>query len=117
MQIEMTIDAKGSEIPPLVSESGILQGRDLMMDLKPPCPAALGTSPAIPIQDPPPDPLPAIPREIRTPLHPTIDDSKAGVDAPFLLTRSHPPAARRSAAAASSRAQLFPLFLTRRKDP
>ena len=89
-----------------------------MMDLKPPCPAALGTPPVIPLQDPPPDPLPAIPREIRTPLHPTIADSKAGVAVPlFLLARSHPPAARRRAAAASSRAQLFPLFLTRRKDP
>ena len=118
MQIEMTIDAKRSQIPPLVSESGTLQGRDLMMDLKPPCSAAIGTPPAVPIQDPPPDPLPAIPREILPPLHPTIDDSKAGIVVPFfLLARSHPPAARRSAAAASSLALLFPLFLTRRKDP
>ena len=118
MQIEMTIDAKRSQVSPLVSESGILQGGDLMVDLKPPCPAAIGTSPAIPIQDPPSDPLPAIPREIGTPLHPTIDDSKAGIAVPlFLLARSHPPAARRRAAAASSLAQLSPLFLTRRNDP
>ena len=117
MQIEMTIDAKRSQIPPLVSPLGTLQGRNLMMDLQPPCPAAIGTPPAIPLQDSPPDPLPAIPSEIRTPLHPTIDDSKAGVAVPFLLARSHPPAARRSAAAASSLAQLSPLFLTRRKDP
>ncbi len=117
MQIEMTVDTKRSQIPRIVNESGILQGGDLMMDLESPCPAAIGTPPPIPFQDPPPDPLPAIPREIRTPLHPTIDDSKAGVAVPFLLTRSHPPAARRSAAAASSLAQLFPLFLTRRKDP
>ena len=117
MQIEMTIDAKRSQIPRIVSPLGILQGRNLMVDLESPCPAAIGTSPLIPIQDPPPDPLPAIPSEIGTPLHPTIDDSKAGVDAPFLLARSHPPAARRSAAAASSLAQLSPLFLTRRKDP
>ena len=54
MQIEMTIDAKRSQIPPLVSPLGTLQGRNLMMDLKPPCPAALGTPPAIPFQDPPP---------------------------------------------------------------
>ena len=117
MQIEMTVDAKRSQIPRIVSPLGILQGGDLMVNFQPPCPAAIGTPPAIPIQDPPPDPLPAIPSEIRTPLHPTIDDSKAGVDAPFLLVRSHPPAARRSAAAASSLAVLFPLFLTRRKDP
>ena len=117
MQIEMTIATKCPEIPPLVSERGMGPGTPLMVDLESPCPAAIGTSPAIPIQDPPPDPLPAIPSEIRTPLHPTIDDSKAGVDAPFLLARSHPPAARRRAAAASSRAQLSPLFLTRRKDP
>ena len=118
MQIEMTIDAKRSQIPSLVSPLGTLQGRNFMVNFKPPCPAAIGASPAIPIQDPPPDPLPAIPREIGTPLHPTIVDSKAGVVVPlFLLARSHPPAARRSAAAASSRAQLFPLFLTRRKDP
>ena len=118
MQIEMTIDAKRSQIPRVMSESGIIQGGNLMMDLQPPCPAAIGTSPAIPIQDPPPDPLPAIPSEIGTPLHPTIDDSKAGVVVPlFLLARSHPPAARRRAAAASSLAQLSPLFLTRRKDP
>ena len=118
MQIEMTIATKRSQIPRIVNESGILQGRDLMVDLESPCPAAIGTPPAIPIQDPPPDPLPAIPSEIRTPLHPTIDDSKAGVAVPlFLLARSHPPAARRRAAAASSLAQLSPLFLTRRKDP
>ena len=119
MQIEMTIDAKRSQIPRIVSERGTLQGGDLMMDLKPPCPAAIGTPPAIPIQDPPPDPRPAIPSEIGTPLHPTIDDSKAGVPAVplFLLARSHPPAARRRAAAASSLAQLSPLFLTRRKHP
>ena len=118
MQIEMTIDAKRSQIPPLVIESGALQGRNLMMDFKSPCPAALGASPAIPFQDPPPDLLPAIPSEIGTPLHPTIDDSKAVVAVPlFLLARSHPPAARRRAAAASSLAQLSPLFLTRRKDP
>ena len=65
MQIEMTIDAKRSQIPPLVSESGTLQGGDLMMDLKPPCSAAIGTPPAIPFQDPPPDPLPAIPQRDR----------------------------------------------------
>ena len=89
-----------------------------MMDLQLPGSAAIGTSPAIPFQNLPPDPLPAIPREIGTPLHPTIDDSKAGIVVPlFLLARSHPPAARRSAAAASSLAQLSPLFLTRRKDP
>ena len=118
MQIEMTIDAKRSQIPPLVSPLGTLQGGDLMMDLKPPCSAAIGTPPAVPFQDPPPDPPPAIPSEIGTPLHPTIDDSKAGVVVPlFLLARSHPPAARRSAAAASSLAQLSPLFLTRRKLP
>ena len=119
MQIEMTIDAKRSQVSPLVSESGTLQGGDLMMDLKPPCPAAIGASPAIPFQDPPPDPLPAIPREIGTPLHPTIDDSKAGVVVPlFLLARSHPPAARRRAAAASSLALLSPgLCFTKRKLP
>ena len=89
-----------------------------MVDLESPCPAAIGTSPAIPIQGPPPDPLPAIPSEIRSPLHPTIDDSKAGVVVPlFLLARSQPPAASRREAAASSLAVLFPLFLTRRKDP
>ena len=119
MQIEMTIDAKRSEIPPLVSESGVSAGTPLMMNFQSPCPAAIGTPPAIPIQDPPPDPLPAIPSEIGTPLHPTIDDSKAGVVVPlFLLARSHPPAARRSAAAASSLALLSPgLFLTKRKLP
>ena len=89
-----------------------------MMNLQLSGPAALGTSPAIPIQDPPPDPLPAIPREVFPPLHPTIADSKAGVVAPFLLARSHPPAASRRAAAASSLAVLFPgIFLTNRKDP
>ena len=89
------------------------------MNFQSPCPAAIGASPAIPIQDPPPDPLPAIPREIGTPLHPTIDDSKAGIPVVplFLLARSHPPAASRRAAAASSLAQLSPLFLTRRNDP
>ena len=90
------------------------------MNLQSPCPAAIGTSPAIPFQDPPPDPLPAIPREILPPLHPTIDDSKAGVPVVplFLLARSHPPAARRRAAAASSLALLSPgLFLTKRKLP
>ena len=119
MQIEMTIDAKRSQIPPLVSPLGTLQGGDLMMDLQPPCPAAIGTPPPIPIQDPPPDPLPAIPSEIGTPLHPTIDDSKAGVVVPlFLLARSHPPAARRRAAAASSLALLSPgLCFTKRKLP
>ena len=119
MQIEMTIDAKRSQIPPLVSPLGTLQGGDLMMDLQPPGSAAIGASPAIPLQDPPPDPRPAIPREIGTPLHPTIADSKAGVAVPlFLLARSHPPAARRRAAAASSLALLSPgLFLTKRKDP
>ena len=117
MQIEMTIDAKRSQIPLLVSESGTLQGRNLMMDLKPPCPAAIGASPAIPFQDPPPDPLPAIPSEIRSPLHPTIDDSKAGGVALFLLARSHPPAARTRAAAASSLAELSVFFLTSLTDP
>ena len=119
MQIEMTIDAKRLEIPPLMSPLGTLQGGDLMVDLESPCPAALGTSPAIPFQNLPPDPLPAIPREIGTPLHPTIDDSKAGVVVPlFLLARSHPPAAKRRAAAASSLALLSPgLFLTKRKLP
>ena len=118
MQIEMTIDAKRSQIPPLMSPLGTLQGRDLMMDLESPCPAAIGTSPAIPIQDPPPDPLPAIPREIGTPLHPTIDDSKAGIVVPlFLLARSHPPAAKTRAAAASSLAELSAFFLTNLTDP
>ena len=118
MQIEMTIDAKRSQIPSLVSPLGTLQGGDLMVDLQPPCPTAIGTPPTIPLQDPPPDPLPAIPREIGTPLHPTIDDSKAGVVPLFLLARSHPPAARRRAAAASSLALLSPgLFLTKRKLP
>ena len=83
MQIEMTIATKCPEIPPLVSERGMGPGTPLMVDLESPCPAAIGTSPAIPIQDPPPDPLPAIPSEIRTPLHPTIDDSKAGVAVPL----------------------------------
>ena len=90
-----------------------------MMNFQSPCPAAIGTPPAIPIQDPPPDPLPAIPSEIGTPLHPTIADSKAGVVVPlFLLARSHPPAAKRRAAAASSLALLSPgLFFTKRNDP
>ena len=119
MQIEMTIDAKRSQVSRLVSPLGTLQGRNLMVNFQSPCPAAIGTPPAIPFQDPPPDPLPAIPREIGTPLHPTIDDSKAGVVVPlFLLARSHPPAARRRAAAASSLALLSPgLFFTKRKDP
>ena len=50
MQIEMTIDAKRSQVSPLMSESGVSAGTPLMMDLESPCPAAIGTPPAIPFQ-------------------------------------------------------------------
>ena len=75
MQIHMTIATKRSQIPRLVSECRILQGRDLMMNFESSRSPAICASPAIPIQHFPPDPLPAISREILPPLHPTIDDS------------------------------------------